>query len=288
MSRDSLYNVIDSMAYTPVDARGMYGPGSELASGDVSLMGGYREATAEEMFGDSAVLECHNPITPLEPTLIDDWLFQLLAICGFVVYLYILLRSWNFMGSIWGGVLFRRSERRMRDEGGELPLNRFKRAATMLGILLSTLVVVRFIDIASVPESAVYSDGVAQLMPLYALFAVMLVVVWLYLLHKTIGVVTRSEIMGELAAIAVMNFVRCIAIIYPLVTIWLLAPTAALSTWSIVLDILALLALLIYLKDTFLLFVGKKISILNWILYLCAAILLPVSFACRIIPLVFG
>lgn len=288
MSSSSVQSVVDSMVYRSVDARGMYGAGSELATGDANCMGGYREATVEQMFGTSSTLESSSPVMQIEPTLINEWLFQLLIIFGFVAYLYILWRSWDFMGSIWGGVLFRRSERHMRDEGGELPLNRFKIATTSLGLLILALVVVRFVDIMALPDAAIYARDVAWVVPIYALLAILLFVVWQYGLHRVVGMVTRAETMDEVAALGVMNFVRSIAIIYPFVVIWLLSPVDMLSTWSVVLCVLIVLMLLIYLKDTFLLFVGKKISILNWILYLCAAILLPISFLWRIIPDIFG
>lgn len=280
--------VLDSMDYKIVNVRQMFGAGSELASGDVCYTGGYREATVDDMFGSSSIMGSYEPITQLKPMLIDGWLFQLLVVIGFVAYLYILWRSWTFMGSIWSGFLFGRGERNMRDEGGELPLKRFKLAATALGLMLLALVVVRFIDLNALPDAAIYDGGVAWFMPIYALLAILMFVAWQYGLHKIVGVVIRSEVMSEIAAVGVMSFVRCVAVIYPLVGVWLLAPIAQLSIWSIVLSLIILLILIIYLKDTFLLFVGKKISILNWILYLCAAILLPISFLGRVIPDIFG
>ncbi|MBR2429374.1 MAG: DUF4271 domain-containing protein [Alistipes sp.] len=282
MSRDTLFVELQSQGYMPSSARQLYGTSSELAAGDVSYDGGFREATAEQMFGEESIVECYDAVPPLEPALIDGWLFQLLIIAGFVAYLYMLLRSWNFIGSIWMGVFIRRSERHMRDEGGELPLERFKISASVLGMVLLSLVVVRVVDI-SLPV-ALTSGGDIAIAPFYAMIAVVAFVAWNYLLHKLMSLVTRSEVVGGASAIALMNFVRSIVLLYPIVTAWLLSPAELLSTWSIVLCVAVALMMLIYLKETFVLFVGKKIPILHWILYLCAAILLPISFMATIIP----
>jgi hypothetical protein len=287
MSNDSLIIELEAQGYSVANARSVYGAGSELASGEVSYVDSYREASAEQMFGEASVLESYDAVTPLEPTLISSWLFQSLIIVGLVAYLYMLLRSWRFMGTIWQGVLFRSSERRMRDEGGELPLERFKLSASVLGLVLMALVVVRLVDMSLQSDAAIYSSGMLSLAPIYALFAILLFVAWHYLLHKLIGVVTRSEVVDGAWGVTAMNFVRLIVILYPLVAIWLLAPNDMLDIWSVVLGIVMSIMVIIYLKDTFVLFVGKKISILNWILYLCAAILLPISFVFRIIPQLF-
>lgn len=283
MSRDTLYFKLQADGYVDGGSRQMYGATSELASGDVTYNGGYQEATAEQMFGDASVVESYDSVMPLEPTLIDGWLFQLLVVVGFVAYLYMLLRSWNFIGSIWSGVLFRLSERNMRDEGGELPLKRFKLSVSLLGMVLLSLVVVRIVDNSVTLDMSLYDSSIDMLLPLFALVAMVIFVVWHYAMHKIVGVVTRSMVMGEAASISVMNFVRCVVLLYPLVTIWLIAPAEMMPTWSIVLSVAMALMLLIYLKETFQLFNEKKISILHWILYLCAAILLPISFLGTII-----
>ena len=287
MSNDSLIMELEAQGYSVANQRSIFGAGSELASGEVTYVDSYREASAEQMFGDSSELVVYDPVTPLEPTLISGWLFQSLIIVGLVAYLYMLLRSWHFMGSIWQGVLFRSSERRMRDEGGELPLKHFKQSASVMGIVLMALVVVRLVDMSLQSDAEIYGSGMISLAPIYALVAIFIFVAWHYLFHKLVGVVTRSEIADDTWGVTAMNFVRLVIILYPLVAVWLLAPNDMLHTWSVVLGIAMSIMVIIYLKDTFMLFVGKKISILNWILYLCAAILLPISFVFRIIPQLF-
>jgi hypothetical protein len=103
-------------------------------------------------------------------------------------------------------------------------------------------------------------------------------VAWLYALHVLTGLVTQSSSADELSSISLINFVRYVVLLYPLVGAWLVAPIEELRGWSIALMIGTALLLLIYLKDTFVFFIAKKIPILYWILYLCTAFLLPLSF----------
>ena len=81
-----------------------------------------------------------------------------------------------------------------------------------------------------------------------------------------------------------MNFVRSIVVLYPIIAVWCVADQNISKIASILLILGGCVVLLIYLKDTFMLFIGKKISIFYWILYLCTAILLPLSFFAVLLP----
>jgi Ca2+/Na+ antiporter len=74
-----------------------------------------------------------------------------------------------------------------------------------------------------------------------------------------------------------------VVVLYPFTAVWLLADRndAFISTWTLI--ICGSVLLLLYLKDTFLFFSGKKISIFYWILYLCTAILLPWSLLIKLL-----
>ena len=56
------------------------------------------------------------------------------------------------------------------------------------------------------------------------------------------------------------------------------------TTWTTIVGIAFALLLIIYLKDIFIFFVEKKIPFLYLILYLCTAILLPLSFLITLLP----
>ena len=284
MSRDSLIIELSEAGYKVARPQDIYGKESELMSGDVSYDGGYMEASPAQMFGSESTLESYEVVEPLQPTLISEPLFQGLIICGIVAYLFVLYRFWGFIGHVWQGVFTRRSERHMRDDGGELHLERFKLTVLALGVVLLSLVSVRFIDMSLAVDSPIYGSSVATLAPIYAFMAMMAMFLWQRILHKVVQWVTRSEIMGQAGAISVLNLVRCVVLLFPIVAIWLVAPADMLSIWSIVLCVVMGVMAIIYLKETFVLFIGQKISILHWFLYLCTAILLPISFLVTFIP----
>ena len=253
-------------------------------SGDVSYNGGYMEASPTAMFGQESTMGSYAAVEPLQPTLISEPMFQGLVIAGIVAYLFVLYRFWGFISHMWHGIITRRSERHMRDEGGELPLERFKFSVLALGVVLLSLVVVRFVDMSLEANSLVYDSSKAALAPLYALMAMMAMFLWQHILHKVVQWVTRSDIMSAAGAVSLLNMVRCVVLLFPIVAVWLVAPDDMLSIWSIVLCVVMGVMSIIYLKETFVLFIGQKISILHWFLYLCTAILLPISFLVTFIP----
>jgi Ca2+/Na+ antiporter len=70
-----------------------------------------------------------------------------------------------------------------------------------------------------------------------------------------------------------------------LVAAWLLgtdSPNESVIISALV--VVAVVMLILYLKDTILFFIDKKISILYWILYLCTAFLVPLSFIAHLLP----
>ena len=270
--------------YEAYSAAQLFGVGSELHDGTPTQEGYYRMASAEELFGaHSFVVEMPTPL-PRRPLLGSEPLFQSLVVVTFIVYLYMLVRSWHFIGRIWSGVFRPANEHRMANEGGTLPLARFKATSALLGVLTIALAVVRIIDMITNSSAMLYTASISHYMPLVTLAAVVTVMAWSYLLHTIIRWVTLSDTISSLAAIGYMNLVRSVVVIYPVAAVWLLSPAAWDGATITILAVLVLPMTLIYLKDIFMFFVAKNISILHCILYLCTAILLPVSFLVAILP----
>jgi hypothetical protein len=177
-----------------------------------------------------------------------------------------------------------RSERSLISQGGLLPLQRFKQIAAVMGFVTLALVVVRFAECMIPSDAHIYSSGIVGYMPLLTMLIVLVYLAWYYALHVVADWVTRSDVASTLASVGYMYFVRMTVVLYPLVAVWLLgAESAGVVVVPLLLVVLCLM-LIFYLKDTILLFIAKKISILYWILYLCTAFLLPVSFMIRLLP----
>ncbi|MBO7306909.1 MAG: DUF4271 domain-containing protein [Alistipes sp.] len=285
MSRLISINDLVSKGYDVVAPHQMFGRNSSLMSGNPIYEGGYRAVTFDEMFGSGSTIVEPDDVSLLAPSFVDSFVYQLFIAVSLVLYLHMLLRSWGFMGAIWGNMLSVHGERRMANEGGELPLSYFKVVAIIVGIIMCALVGVRYADVLTSADSHLYSSPIYIIAPVVSLLFVLLFAAWLYVLHVVVGWVSQSSNVEVLRSISLINFVRCVVLLFPLVAAWLVAPVEQLHGWSIALICGAAIMLLIYLKDTFVFFIAKKIPILYWILYLCTAFLLPLSFLVVVLQL---
>jgi hypothetical protein len=229
------------------------------------------------MFGTTSTQGTGGTYSPAENSLTATPLFQSVVLGTLVLYLTILVRSWGFIRSIWSDAFKTNSDQRMVFEGGELPLQRFKFTAALLGLAVLALAIVRIAEGEIASSSDIYSTLLHTTAPLAALGVILIIVLWGYAYHKIMGWVIESDSPHSLALIGYTNFVRLVVLLYPITATWLLSDPEDGFAYSITLIICCSVLLLLYLKDTFVFFLGKKISIFYWILYLCTAILLPWS-----------
>ena len=281
---NSLLTYYDAEGYNIVQPEAIYGRGSQVASGEVLYDGGYRAVSPEEMFGgDSEIVVC-DAIDPFVPTLTGEPMFHLLIFATLVVYLYMIYRSWGFIGHLYRGMFTMRTEQNMIYQGGLLPLQHFKQVASVVGFVSLALVVLRFAEGFISIDSPIYGTSIATYASLGAMFIVLVYVAWFFALHKIVEWVSGSDATAILSSLGYMHFVRVSVVLYPLVAVWLLGIERGDAFVVPLLVVVAVLMLILYLKDTILFFIDKKISILYWILYLCTAFLLPLSFIAHLLP----
>ena len=271
--------------YDVVTPARLFGRSSTIETGEPITEGGYREVTIEEMFGTTTERGNGGEATPFSESLTATPLFQSIVLASLVVYLTIVIRSWKFIRSIWTDIFKTNNEERMVFEGGELPLQRFKLTSAILGLALLALSMVRIADGEIPANSEIYTSTAYMYAPLIAVVVMLGYVIWNYAYHKCIGWVIESDTTAILAHIGYTNFVRSVVLLYPIIAIWLLTETNDGRTSGIALIICVSILFLLYLKDTILFFLGKKISIFFWILYLCTAILLPWSIIVKLLAL---
>ena len=276
MNNDTL-TYFEESGYKVVTPARLYGRKSEVQMGEPNLEGNYREVTPKELYGETSELGTGGTFAPYDESLTATPLFQSVVLATLIVYLAILLRSWGFIRSIWNDAFKTNSDQRMVFEGGELPLQRFKLTASLLGLAVTALAIVRIAESEIPTTSEIYSSAIASYAPLVALGAILIIVLWCFAYHRLMAWIIESDSPNALAMIGYTNFVRLVVLLYPITAMWLLADGSDSSAYSITLIICSSVLLLLYLKDTFVFFLGKKISIFYWILYLCTAILLPWS-----------
>ena len=281
---NSLLTYYASEGYRIVKPEAIYGRGSRIASGEALYEGGYRAITPDEMFGGASDLVTGGDVQLFVPTLSGVPLFHILLLLTHVVYLNMIYRSSGFIGHLYRDMFTMRGEHNMIYQGGLLPLQRFKQVASSIGFVALALVVLRFAESFISPTSPIYTTSISQYASVGALFIVVVYVAWYFALHKILEWVSGSDSAPMLSAMGYMHFVRISVVLYPLVAVWLLGIESGDSFVVPLLIAVAVLMIILYLKDTILFFIDKKISILYWILYLCTAFLLPLSFIAHLLP----
>ena len=262
----------------------IYGRGSRVASGEALYDGGYRAISPEEMFGGGSEIVVSDHLEPFIPTLSGEPLFHILLFATLVAYLNMIYRSQGFIGYLYRDMFTMRTERNMIYQGGLLPLQHFKQVASAIGFVSLALVVLRFAESFISPTSPIYTNSIATYASVGAMFIVVVYVAWYFALHKVVEWVSGSDAAPMLSAMGYMHFVRISVVLYPLVAVWLLGVERGDAFVVPLLVAVAVLMIILYLKDTILFFIDKKISILYWILYLCTAFLLPLSFIAHLLP----
>ena len=271
--------------YKIVRPEAIYGRGSLIANGEPLHEGGFTAVDAADIYGAGSELVASGVEELFVPALSHAPLFHLLLFATLVIYFNMLYRSWGFIGHLYRDMFTMRSESNMIYQGGLLPLQHFKHVASTIGFVILALVALRVADGFIPASSPIYDRYIAPFASVGALFIVIVYLAWYYATHKIIEWVTLSDVAPQLSAMGYMHFVRISVVLYPLVAAWLLGVES--GDGSVIVSVLAVAAvvmLILYLKDTILLFIDKKISILYWILYLCTAFLLPLSFVAHLLP----
>lgn len=255
------------------------GDGHPLAESDDKP---YVMAHAEEVFGTESILVDSPPRhTGHTTALCGGDIFQISVLLLSATYLTMLLRSSYHMRTVVTSI-FRNGGigRNIVDECGNASSARFMASVVLFGITLAALVSVRLVDMLLPQHELEALTAGIDLIPAVAVAASTAVAAWQYTLHKSVGWVCASDDMSLLGQISRLYFAAGVIMIFPLLAPALLGSGISSSVWIIVsLSAIALL-LLLYLKETFMFFIGKKIHILYWFLYLCGVIALPLSFVC--------
>lgn len=93
-----------------------------------------------------------------------------------------------------------------------------------------------------------------------------------------IGIVSaRTDVCSGLAHLKLLHFGAVISLITPVALLYLLTTgtVAQVALWVLLAE--CFIALILFIKETFLFFRHQRVSILHWILYLCALELIPIS-----------
>ncbi len=242
----------------------------------------YRDTTARAVYGERSTLVRTYDDLPNDRPLTNDALFQ-----GFVLLLgttYILLIYNNIadVRTLLNRVFRDRasnSEERRFDDPSSGRYVRFMHTMAVIGMLFIGVSVVKYgqsliglLPFDSAPVVAVLASGLT----VSALF--LLVAGYQWALLRAVGALTLTQpLIAQLRQLRTLYFAAVTVLAAPTLLLLALCPPHTGRLWFALIVIELSLTLFLYIKETLLLFLSKKVSILHWILYLCSVELFPVS-----------
>lgn len=121
-------------------------------------------------------------------------------------------------------------------------------------------------------------------MPLAVIGAFVLLVIFQYIILMAVGFVTKSIMeVGNLMRIRLVYFVLTSVMVSPILLISQMGNSHAYEVWQNVGFVAAVVALGLFFRESIKLFISKKVSILHWILYLCAVEIMPITLLWQVV-----
>lgn len=127
------------------------------------------------------------------------------------------------------------------------------------------------------------ADDYRSLTPFAGMLLFVALVLVQYVMLLLAGFVTRSiSFVSSLMRMRLVYFVFATIAVAPLLLVAQLTDQSA-TVWSVVTCLVAFVVLILYLRESVELFISKKISILHWILYLCAVEIMPITLLWQVV-----
>lgn len=284
-SPDITAQIIDSLHV--VSAVDIFGSQTELLSGEALPAAGeqaWRQAAPAEVFGTESVAVTQTaPAADIGTRLTDSTVFQVSVVILLAAYMAILLRSAAHMRAIIGAIFHSGgADPSIVEESDNPIISRSMGGITLFSTLLSAMVMVRAADLILGADAAAIPDSIRSAAPIAATAAVVAICLWQLLLHRVVAWVCQSTDVKRLGNITYVFFAAGALLLFPLTATMLLGTGDRSSVW-VILSVMGIgFVCILYIKETFMFFTNKKISILYWFLYLCSVIVLPVSTICLI------
>ena len=235
--------------------------------------------TAEQAFGSSSVL--------VEPSLDGSALdvalfgapFQLLSLAVGLIYIVFVARYWDFLRYFIVSAVGIHLPRREKAHINPAEQQNIEMVMIVLGVLLLALVAVKVCGVwYSHLLTGIDSDAVVWIVGSLVTGAVGVMLLVQYSLTKLVAVLCeRGDIGRGIVDTKMLYLAVGFVTVIPFGLLFLLStePLSTVGFWGGVLCMS--ISVIIFVKESFLFFVSQKISILHWILYLCALEIIPVS-----------
>ncbi len=238
-----------------------------------------RSISVEEMFGaESCAAESICEVVAPQ-TLIGDVIFQILAVAMMFLVVYFIARQRHSIARMFVGMLKGRLPEEFASGRRDEAITRtFLHAASVIGVMLVMLFAAKYAPVW-MPESLAPAEGwIAIVAALYTLIAIISIALFESVLLWIVGRVTRSEeSVGALLYMKRAGFAVAAIALSPVFLLGVLSSEKLTDIWNIILIAECVVLVFLFLKETLVFFIDKKIPIFHWILYLCAAEVFPLS-----------
>lgn len=217
----------------------------------------------EQIFGEAfedATLS--REVLPYVDMLVDNPLYQTIVLALIASYMLLVCANLRSVVALFS-----------REGVSKSSVGRSFTAALIMGLVSITLVGVRVAE--SLPASELGCGTLMLLLTCGWMFVVaaQLGLIWI------IGRVTlTSDLSSDLVGRKSQYFSLASILAIPFSLLYVLSPPGVGGWWIWVVVAIVSVAVLLFLKDSLLLFISKKISILHWFLYLCCVEIWPISF----------
>ena len=261
-----------------------------LAWGDLALIDtlpppepDFRPASAYEVFGSSSIAVVSVPTIHQEPRqpLTGNPFFQAAVLLFAAAYATLLYRHMTDVRLLLSRVFHNRaSGERLAEEPGSSGLARFLKIADIIGLCFIGVAAAKFVDELFAPD-----DFPELPLPLTLCVSLVFALLWLAivafqtLLLRAAGLLTLNRpLIDQLRLLKRTYFALAVIVAAPPFLLFALTPPDQGFGWFCTAAGMLAVTALLYLRESRLLFVAKKIPFLHWFLYLCAVEIFPFSF----------
>ena len=235
--------------------------------------------TAEQAFGCSSTLVEVAADGHIVDASIFGGVFQMAALIIGLVYTFFIVRYWDFLRYFIVSNMGFHIANREKSHINPAEQRNIEVVMIILGVLLLALSAVRACGLYF-PHLLEGIDGSNVIWVIGGLAAVALSAVIAFQYGMTMLVATvcdRMDIGGGIVGTKLLYMAVGFVTIIPFVLLFLLSAPIPTKIGAIGAIICMSISTIIFIKESFLFFVSQKISILHWILYLCALEIFPLS-----------
>lgn len=231
------------------------------------------ENSLEGIFGESArLVEQSLPEILEQGDITGGWFVGIFIVAIFVYYLYVLFAYGGHAGLMVKVLLGNNLGIRVADELSYLFM-RAVRNAVLLGVAAWSLVVIKWIELGHLGGE----EESRWLLPTVIGVALLLGLLQRFATNGIFSLVRRYEVREGINILADTTMALAAIVVTPLALLLTLNTGATTLTLSWACVAVGSVAMLIFCLKSLIFFIGQKISILLWFLYLCTVVLIPIG-----------